>query len=205
VRLGLVWFLVTVALLSCVRFKRADYLLPAYPGAALLLGCAAERCWLRFPRLCRIGFGAVLAGCVAGWLIYVDHVLPAREAERDMTRFAAAVRRTAPAPQPILFFRTESHTLAFHVGRPVYVLVQWPDLERWTVQGPGHVVMPRKVADEMAAFPWASRLEEVHDNVALAGGRHEKPLVLFRTRDDRTPETAPGPQRADQPGAHGAE
>lgn len=201
-RLGLVWFLVTVAMLSCVRFKRADYLLPAYPGAALLLGCAAERCWGRWTA---VGFGAAVAACVAGWVVHVEHVLPAREPERDATRFAAAVRHAAPAPQPILFFRTESHTLAFHVGRPLHVLVQWQDLERWTSQGPGHVVMPRKVADEMAAFPWADRLEEVLDNVALAGGRHEKPLVLFRTRDDRPPETAPGPQQTAQPAAGGAE
>src|SRR5262249_15032942 len=82
----------------------------------------------------------------------------------------------------------------------------------WTRQGPGHVVMPRRVAEEMAQFPWADRLEEVLSNVDLAGGRHEKPLVLFRTRghpaperDDRTPEVAPGPRRPDQPGAAGAE
>jgi hypothetical protein len=42
-RFGLVWLLGMVVLLSCARFKRADYLLPAYPGAALFLGCVLER------------------------------------------------------------------------------------------------------------------------------------------------------------------
>ncbi len=42
-RLGAAWLLAMLVFLSCMRFKRADYLLPAYPGAALLLGCAAER------------------------------------------------------------------------------------------------------------------------------------------------------------------
>ncbi len=40
---GVVWFLVIFGFLSCMSFKRADYLLPAYPGAALFLGCWAER------------------------------------------------------------------------------------------------------------------------------------------------------------------
>src|SRR5262249_6440258 len=42
-RLGLVWLLVMIAILSCSRFKRADYLLPAFPGAAIFLGSVAER------------------------------------------------------------------------------------------------------------------------------------------------------------------
>ncbi len=42
-RLGLVWFVVVVGGLSCASFKRGDYLLPAYPGAALFLGCVLER------------------------------------------------------------------------------------------------------------------------------------------------------------------
>ncbi len=44
--LGLVWFAAIVLFLSCMSFKRADYLLPAYPGLAIFLGVCAER-WLR--------------------------------------------------------------------------------------------------------------------------------------------------------------
>jgi len=34
-RFGLAWFVSVSLVLSCARFKRADYLLPAYPGAAV--------------------------------------------------------------------------------------------------------------------------------------------------------------------------
>ena len=65
-RFGVVWLVVMVAVLSASRFKRADYLLPAVPGAALALGCAAER-WLsartqtRSLTLAKWAFGAALA------------------------------------------------------------------------------------------------------------------------------------------------
>ena len=45
-RFGLVWFVSVLLVLSCSRFKRADYLLPAYPGAAVFLGCVGQH-WLR--------------------------------------------------------------------------------------------------------------------------------------------------------------
>src|SRR5262249_12184872 len=44
-RFGAVWFIAMTLFLSFFEYKRADYLLPAYPGAALLLGCVVER-WL---------------------------------------------------------------------------------------------------------------------------------------------------------------
>src|SRR5439155_9639458 len=36
-RFGLIWLVIIVLVLSCARFKRADYLLPVYPGGVLLL------------------------------------------------------------------------------------------------------------------------------------------------------------------------
>src|SRR5262249_30229361 len=42
-RFGAAWFIAMFSVLSCVSFKRADYLLPAYPGAALFVGCVGER------------------------------------------------------------------------------------------------------------------------------------------------------------------
>lgn len=44
--LGLVWLGAMLGLLSLAQFKRADYLLPAYPAAALFIGCVGER-WFR--------------------------------------------------------------------------------------------------------------------------------------------------------------
>ena len=64
-RFGLVWLAVMVFVLSLAGFKRADYLLPAYPGAALVIGCAAER-WMKSApqrKLTMISMAGVVAGC----------------------------------------------------------------------------------------------------------------------------------------------
>ena len=50
------------------------------------------------------------------------------ESAEDVKAMLEEIRRLAPAPQRVVFFRTESHALAFHVGRPLDILVQWPDL-----------------------------------------------------------------------------
>src|SRR5439155_25744847 len=75
-RLGLVWLLAMVLVLSCSRFKRADYLLPAYPGAALFRGCAAERCYreLRYRTSLITGGSMIVGGVALGWWIYLGHV-----------------------------------------------------------------------------------------------------------------------------------
>ena len=93
-RLGAVWLLAMVVFLSCKSFKRTDYLLPAYPGAALLLGCAAER-WYRQaqpPRRLAVAFGLAVALCAAGWVGYVEAVAPHLERERPDRRFAEEIR-----------------------------------------------------------------------------------------------------------------
>ena len=105
-RFGLVWLAVMVFVLSLAGFKRADYLLPAYPGAALVIGCAAER-WMKSragAKLTMISMACVVAGCALGWLVYVERVLPLEEPSRELRRFAAEIRRRAPAPQLVLFF-----------------------------------------------------------------------------------------------------
>ena len=72
----------------------------------------------------------------AVWLVRVHYGLPAEEPFRDYTRFAVEVRKRAPLPDEVLFFRTEAHALAFHVGRPMAVLIEWKDLET-SVSGSG--------------------------------------------------------------------
>jgi 4-amino-4-deoxy-L-arabinose transferase-like glycosyltransferase len=181
-RFGLTWFAAVGFVLSLARFKRADYLLPAYPGAALFLGCALRR-WSRRSR--RAG-AAWLVPAVAGltvlaWAVRIGWLLPAQESFRDYRAFAAAVRRLAPRPRPVVFFRTEAHALAFHLGRPLDVLVQWEKL-RDLVARPGahYVVMPPDSVRDCPRFLPGVRLEPVLSNTDLSGGRHERPLVLLR-------------------------
>jgi hypothetical protein len=184
-RLGLVWLVVVVGLLSCARFKRADYLLPAFPGVALLLGCVAQR-WYATTRhrwLWKCLFASGVFGCVAGWTVYVTAVLPRSEARLEQRRFAAQIRQVVPSPKRVLLFWTEPHTLVFHLGRPVRILIEWDRLDAELAAAEnGYAIMPPEVAVQSAAHLRLTRLEEVLRNTDLTGGKHDKPLVLLRAR-----------------------
>jgi 4-amino-4-deoxy-L-arabinose transferase-like glycosyltransferase len=195
-RFGLVWLVSMMSVLSCVGFKRADYLLPAYPGAALFLGCVSER-WLlavRHPvRLAGV-FATVVTACLVGWCIHVDWTLPRAEAEREDRTFAAAIRQYAPAPDPVIFFRAEEHSLAFHVGRPLDTILEWENLDFWAGQPrPFYVVMDPDTIREWPDHLHRGSLEVVTSNVELAGGKHDHPLVLLRTHPSLTPTLTPAP------------
>src|SRR5262249_8663598 len=129
-RFGAAWFIAMFSVLSCVSFKRADYLLPAYPGAALFVGCVGERLYQAAsrPRRWAITFICVVVGCVLGWGVYLYTFLPQKDRQLEYQSFAAEVRRWAPAPQRVAFFRMEAHALAFHVGRPLDIFVEWERL-----------------------------------------------------------------------------
>jgi 4-amino-4-deoxy-L-arabinose transferase-like glycosyltransferase len=195
-RLGLAWFLGVFLVLSCSSFKRADYLLPAYPGAALFLACMVHRAW-RFSRL-RLGiFRAIrllhrlviplIVLTVLGWVVRLEWVLPAAEPYRDYRAFAAEVRRRAPRPEEVVFFRTEAHALAFRLGGPLAVEVEWGRLwARLYAPGVHHVIMPAEVWGHFPPPPAGLRLVECCRNTRLAGGRHERPLVLVQAvRDNK--------------------
>jgi 4-amino-4-deoxy-L-arabinose transferase-like glycosyltransferase len=196
IRFGAAWLLAVLLLLSCSAFKRNDYLLPAYPGAALLLGCTVAR-WCRdqqqegHGRLATLGLAAVTAlflAVVAGWTVHVHRGLSVKESYYEHRTFAAEVRRYAPQPEKVLFFWTEAHDLAFHVGRPLAILVEWPDLNARLAQpGTHYVVMPPAVAKKWPDQLRGVRLEELARNTDLAGGSHQKPLVLFRTTNTSPP------------------
>jgi 4-amino-4-deoxy-L-arabinose transferase-like glycosyltransferase len=188
-RFAFAWLAAMAAVLSFARFKRADYLLPAYPGAALFLGCAAERWWFEraagklAPGVVALAaaFMLTVAGSAAGWCVYVDRLLPRDEPVRADRNFAAEIRRLAPAPEVVIFFRVEAHALAFHVGRPLNTVLEWENLNVWIGRpGPRYVVMPPACVAEWPRHITAGRLEVVLRNDTLAGGRHEHPLVLMQ-------------------------
>jgi 4-amino-4-deoxy-L-arabinose transferase-like glycosyltransferase len=202
-RAGLAWLLGVVVLLSLSRFKRADYLLPAYPGAAILLGCWLERllatAWRR-PVL--VGVACTAALMVAGWGVRIVVFLPREETYRDYRPFAALIREKADDAS-VVFFRAEAHTLAFRVGQPLEQVVEWPRLsERLKEPGPHWLVTPSKTVAEMRERLANVELEEVRRIADLAGGSHERPLVLLRATPREThadPATAASDRRpADQ-------
>jgi 4-amino-4-deoxy-L-arabinose transferase-like glycosyltransferase len=199
-RFGLIWIATMLVVLSCARFKRADYLLPAYPGLALFLCCLGER-WLRSPILdlqysisearsskleVRTSKALVLSFVVAsvliGWFLRLGWIIPAQETRLELASFAREIRRLSPVPQLVLFFRTEAHDLAFHVGSPLDTILEWENLDIWASRpGTYYVVMPPDVAKEWPKYLKTGKLVEVLRNTDLSGGTHAHPLVLLRT------------------------
>jgi 4-amino-4-deoxy-L-arabinose transferase-like glycosyltransferase len=185
-RLGAAWLLAVVVFLSCMSFKRADYLLPAYPGAALVLGCAAERWYRRArrPRRLAVAFGLAAGICAAGWVGYVEALAPHLERERPDRRFAEEIRRLTR--ERVIFFRTEAHALALHVGRPMHTVLEWENLNVWAGKAEAvYVVMPADCAAEWHRHLTAGGLVEVLRTDHLTPCAHERPLVLMRTAGRR--------------------
>lgn len=187
-RFGVVWAVVVVAVLSAAKFKRADYLLPAFPGAAIALGCAAER-WLasrqraKSVAWAKVGFGLLAVGALAVWPVMWFVVEPKEAARQEKRPFAAAIREHAPAPQPILLFRAESHLLAYHLGSPLHTLVEWGELKDvLSDRGPHTVVMPPEyVADaERITGRRLVPVAALADHTTVSPPR---PLVCLRTAD----------------------
>jgi 4-amino-4-deoxy-L-arabinose transferase-like glycosyltransferase len=188
-RFGLIWMLSMIGLLSSARFKRADYLLPAYPGAALWLGCVVERCLERFTAR-RVAFACagLLGVFAAGWGFYLTVVLPQSEPTLEFRRFAEEIRKRAPAPEPIFFFRAEAHALAFHLGRDIESLLEWENLDIWVSRARKYyIVMPPETAREWPQYIKSGWLEEVLHSADLAGGEHAHPLVLLRMHPQADP------------------
>ena len=52
-RFAVIWFAAMFLVLSASQFKRADYLLPLYPAAAIYIGCAAEALAFQVVARCR--------------------------------------------------------------------------------------------------------------------------------------------------------
>lgn len=183
-RLGVIWSGAILLVLTCSSFKRADYLLPAYPGIALALGCIGERLWHQAANRRRlvVGLASLLLACVAGWMSYVAILLPMQEAPLDQRCLAHEIRTRAPQPQLVIFFRTEAHALAYHVGTPIETLLEWENLDKWAAMPQSYlVVMPEEVAAEWRQHLPTGQLEEVLRNRDLMVTKPARPLILMRT------------------------
>jgi 4-amino-4-deoxy-L-arabinose transferase-like glycosyltransferase len=185
-RFGLLWLLVMMVILSCSRFKRADYLLPAFPGAAVFLGCIGERWYAavtaRARRFARAGFGLVLVGSLAGWWIYEERFEPRQAAVHEQRAFADYIRDHCPTPQTVLLFRVESHLLAFHLGRPLHTLVEWGELNDLLAEPGTHYFVTRaEFVPECLRNVRTRRLELIARSEDFSTLPPLRPLVLMRT------------------------
>lgn len=181
---GFAWASSVLVLLSVLQYKRADYLLPAYPGAALLVGIALER-WLS---LCSFGtrqfalkVGTALLACLAfGWFGYVEWVLPQIEPIRALAPFAKIVRAFHPNPNQVILFRVDSHHLNWQLGRSTERIWEWENLSWWALRpAPVYVLMPQKYAEECAEQLPAGHLTPLATTSDGLAEPHEVPLVLL--------------------------
>lgn len=184
---GLTWLAVPLVFLSVMRYKRPDYLLPAYPGLAVMLACVVDH-WLAEQEQTRrrrmwFGVAATVAAVAGGWLLYVDLVLPRMEAQREFRQFAAAVRSQVPSPAQVILFRIDSHHLVFRLGPTTERLWEWENLD-WWVGRPAQVwfIMPRHWAEQAAQHLQQGQLHEVLAIEHIVNDRHEQPLVLLTNR-----------------------
>jgi 4-amino-4-deoxy-L-arabinose transferase-like glycosyltransferase len=186
--LGLLWFGAVALFLSCMSFKRADYLLPAYPGLAIFLGACAERWWRgesiasrseRARGLAVAGFLGILLVCVAGWLVHNTWFLSAEERAWPYRQMAQEIRRQTHGP--VVFFRAESHLLTYHLGHPVTTVLEWENLERWANRPlPVYIVMPESCAEEWGKHLTDGSLVEVLRTRDYVTSKH--PMVILRNR-----------------------
>jgi len=188
-RLGLIWFAAVFAFLSCMRFKRADYLLPAYPGMAIFLAVVTERWWQtrpiatsnRWRPVLLGGLGVLMLVYVCGWLAYEYGHAGERSPYQQM---ANEIRKETHGP--VIFFRAESHLLAYHIGPPVATILEWENLEIWA-RRPNviYFVMPEACVPEAHHRLPAGVLEEVTRLTEFAPGTRDRRLVVLRNHDER--------------------
>jgi 4-amino-4-deoxy-L-arabinose transferase-like glycosyltransferase len=180
--LGLWWFTGTFLLLSMMQYKRADYLLPAYPGLALALGIAVDawlKQWSSQRQQAVLRWGYVGIACLAlGWFSYAEWILPRMEPERQLGPFAHTVREYLPRPGQVILFRIDSHHLTWELGRTTERIWEWENLGWWAIRpAPIFVIMPKRYADECKAQLPEGELIPLSST--FTKHEHEVPLVLF--------------------------
>jgi 4-amino-4-deoxy-L-arabinose transferase-like glycosyltransferase len=155
VRFSLIWCLVPIVFLSLMRYKRSDYLLPAYPGLALLIGSVFSRyCENLAPAQQRryyIVYGAGFIITLGVWLSYLQWGLPILDSTRQQCSFAQSVRTYTPH-DAVIMYGTEAHLVTYHVGKPVLRTFELGQLRRWLTErgGKTFVVTTRRCYQQLA-------------------------------------------------------
>lgn len=180
-------FIFILSFLSLSSFKRADYLLPAYPSAAILIGTylnilfkgnfEGQKKWsITGP----LTLGIMTTFLVFAWLLYLD--IPSKESTRMAKVWAQQTGKLIGDSESIIFFAEEAHSLAFHLNRPHEVIGSpeelscflKPDSPIWVFTNPN-------VIDLWPSGPPGTAWEVVSSNIDPHDGRNpHKPLVLLK-------------------------
>lgn len=186
-RLGILWLGAVTMLLSCSQFKRADYLIVAYPGAAIILGCIGESCFLRHDAqkriLARHFCQVTLIATIVGYVVFELMTVPQLNARFQQRYFADMIRRQAPTNQMVIFFRVEDHLLAWHVKPPLVTVKEWENLAIWIERlGNVTVIMPDAEADTWSDHLFHAKLHEVSRFNDASGRDRPRTWVLMQCR-----------------------
>lgn len=182
---GLYWFsLVAFCViffgLSFSRFKRADYLLPAYPWLAIFTGVLWNAMQSRHSssvqRMTQILFLLVSLGTTIGVRISQQRdALP-----YEIHAFSVAVRQEQPKPSPILLFRLEAHQLSWQLGKPLKTVIEWHDLRTLLGDNANFLIREEALAEcqeELKEFRLKILLRSV-DFLQSAGKAHRAYVFL---------------------------
>ena len=172
--------------LSISSFKRADYLIPAYPAASLIfaiyLNFILSESNIRLQKITKnsLIFGFSFTFFVFSWLLYVD--IPTKEPSRLARTWAAQTKKLIEEDEPIIFFGEEAHSLAFHLNRDHEVLGSPDDLREFmTHNKPTWVFTNPQVLNLWPSGPPGINWETVTSNIDEKDGRApHKPLVLLK-------------------------
>jgi 4-amino-4-deoxy-L-arabinose transferase-like glycosyltransferase len=191
VRFSAIWFLVMLLFFSCMRYKRADYLLPAYPALAMFVGFRLDEFLNSLTTSQRkrwyLGYTSAVAISVVGWCIYITWVLPEINQVRQERDFAQVVRQYCGADQAIYMFGTEAHLLSYHVGPPIRRSFDAEQVRGWLEgRGPLYVIVSRKALRQLEGSGLGWEVVVSDERPALSGwwrwlsGDEEEKLLLVR-------------------------
>ncbi|GBD35578.1 Undecaprenyl phosphate-alpha-4-amino-4-deoxy-L-arabinose arabinosyl transferase [bacterium HR36] len=193
-RLSLSWCLMPLLFLSLMRYKRVDYLLPAYPGLALFVGGGLakylESVAAKYRRRCYIVSAVSLTAGATIWAAYVTWGIPLLDAVRQQRTFARLVREYVP-DGPVMMYGTEAHLLSYHVGKPIARTFKAEEIWQWLARkGAGkYVVATARGYHQLAQasqdyYDWqvvaTSSRPELSRRLKWLRLEQEEPLVLLR-------------------------
>jgi len=202
VRFSAIWFLVVLLFFSGMRYKRADYLLPAYPALALFVGFRLDEFLNSLTTSQRkkwyLSYTSAVAISVVGWCIYITWVLPEINQVRQGRDFAQVVRQYCGADRAIYMFGTEAHLLSYHLGPPIQRSFDAEQVRNWLEERePLYVIVSRKALRELEESGLGWEVVVSHERAALSGwwrwgsGDEDEKLLLVRIY--REPDELVGP------------
>jgi 4-amino-4-deoxy-L-arabinose transferase-like glycosyltransferase len=189
--IGMAWLVGIVAVLSMARFKRMDYLLPAFPAVAWVVACWWEDRQYRLTALLRQRFNWALAGAVAlmvaGWTVRLEWFVYQADSWRDLRPMAVQLDHQLPADRVPVFFQLEQHELAYWLKRPIHTCIEWQDLAQVVdSDGACWVVTQRQRLHEGwfvdPGFQWTLLLDRTASDTTAYEGRSDLVVVTLERR-----------------------